>query len=187
MRVRINTRSIKAIYRGIPCLGLLLVLGCPAAQTTVTAKSTRTNLPPAPAPLPAPVDFERDASGITITQQAPVPDLLEVGARHQGGARRVRQLDDRLVVADLDHEQEAAVAQGRDRRQRRRGKARPFRRGRAGLEAELPGAAQDLGDADRRRAAAMADMLRIGADAVHAQHRDEDVEPGIDRGWGHLL
>jgi len=74
MQIRIKNRSITAICRGIPCLALSLALGCPAARTTVTAKSTRTNLPPAP--QPALVDFERDAGGVTITQQAPVPDQV---------------------------------------------------------------------------------------------------------------
>src|SRR5215467_5098578 len=89
MRVRINTRYIKAICRWIPWLGLLLALGCgQAAQRTVTAGSTKTKQPPAPKaaestkakqpPAPqaapaAPLDFERDADGVTITQQAPVP------------------------------------------------------------------------------------------------------------------
>src|SRR5215472_10412407 len=76
MRVRINTRSIKVIWRGIPWLALFLALGCsPAAEHTVTAGSTKTKLPPAP--QAAPLDFERDAGGVTITQQqAPVPDQV---------------------------------------------------------------------------------------------------------------
>jgi tetratricopeptide (TPR) repeat protein len=73
MRIRVNTRSIKVICCGIPLLSLLLALGCsPAAEHAVTAKSMKTNLPPPPQPTP--LDFERDAVGITITQQAPVAD-----------------------------------------------------------------------------------------------------------------
>src|SRR5262245_41369850 len=76
MQIRIKNRFITAICRGIPCLALSLALGCPAGRTTVAAKSARTNLPPAPAQPPARLDFERDAGGVTITQQAPVPDQV---------------------------------------------------------------------------------------------------------------
>lgn len=74
MRIRINTRLIKAICCGIPWLALLLALGCsPAAEHMATTKSAKTDLPPPPPPA-APLDFERDAGGFTITQQPPIPD-----------------------------------------------------------------------------------------------------------------
>ncbi|HEY1526375.1 MAG TPA: tetratricopeptide repeat protein [Candidatus Angelobacter sp.] len=73
MRIRINTKFLKAICWGIPWLALFLALGCsPAAEHTMSAKATKTNVPPPPQIVP--LDFERDASGFTITQQAPVPD-----------------------------------------------------------------------------------------------------------------
>ena len=75
MPIRNKTRSLKAICRGIPLLALLLVLGCPSAERTVTAKSMKTKQAPVPQPA-APLDFERDASGITITQQVPVTDAV---------------------------------------------------------------------------------------------------------------
>jgi Flp pilus assembly protein TadD len=72
MRIRIKTRSIKAICRGIPLLALFFTLGCPPAAER-TARSTKTKVPPAPQVAAIP-DFEQDADGVTITQQAPVPD-----------------------------------------------------------------------------------------------------------------
>ena len=84
MRVRINSRSIKAICRGIPWLVLFLAMGCGSvARNTVTAGSAMTKQPPAP--QAAPLDFERDAVGVTITQQAPVPD--EVRTEYDEAAR----------------------------------------------------------------------------------------------------
>ena len=88
MRIRVNTRSIKVICRGVPLLVLLLALGCsPDAQRTVTAKSTMTKQAPA---LPAaPLDFERDADGVTITQQGTVPD--EVRAEYDEAVHMLGQ------------------------------------------------------------------------------------------------
>ena len=77
LRIRVNTRTIfnRAICCGVPLLALLLVVGCPDAQHTMTAKAVKANVPPPPAPTPAAtLDFERNADGIIITQQEPIPD-----------------------------------------------------------------------------------------------------------------
>ncbi len=97
MRIRINTRSIKAICCAIPWLGLLLVLGCPAAEHTVTAKSTKVNVPPPPPA--APLDFERDADGVKITQLEPVPD--EVRTSYDQAVRMLEQQQYEPAIALL--------------------------------------------------------------------------------------
>jgi Flp pilus assembly protein TadD len=99
MPIRNKTRSLKAICCGIPLLALFLALGCsPAAQRTVTAKSTKAKQAPAPPPQGAPLDFERDAAGVTITEQASVPN--EVRAEYDEAVRMlgVSQYDRAIVL-----------------------------------------------------------------------------------------
>jgi Flp pilus assembly protein TadD len=99
MRTRINTRSMKAIWGGIPLLALFLALGCsPAAEHSVTARSTKTNVPPPPQPTPTPLDFERDADGVTITQQQePVP--FEVRVQYDEAVRMLGEAQyDRAIA-----------------------------------------------------------------------------------------
>ena len=86
MPIRINTRSIKTICHGVLWLGLFLALGCePAARRPATVAQPA----PVPAPQAAPLDFVRDADGVTVTQQPPVPD--EVRAEYDEAVRMLEQ------------------------------------------------------------------------------------------------
>jgi tetratricopeptide (TPR) repeat protein len=88
MRIRNNTRSMKAICRGIASLALVLALGCtPAARHAAIAKPA-TLKQPVKAPV-ARVDVVRDAGGITFTQHVSIPE--QVRADYQAAVRMLEQ------------------------------------------------------------------------------------------------
>ena len=109
-----------------------------------------------------------------------IPHRFKLGPRHQARPRRDRRLDERLVLADLAEQQETAVVQPHDPRQRRINKPFPGGLARSRLEAELLGATQHLGNADCSRAESMTDLLGIGAETVKTQQHDQSREARIN-------
>lgn len=89
MRVRSETRPMRAIGRGVPWLVLLLAVGC----STATRRAGTADVPPAASepvePPAALVDVQQDAGGFTITQHAEVPP--EVRADYE---EAIRMLED---------------------------------------------------------------------------------------------
>jgi Flp pilus assembly protein TadD len=93
MRVRNNTRYVKAICRGIPWLALFLALGCASVgRRTVPAPATTNELAEPAAPVAAPagiVDVAQNEGGFTITQLVPVTD--QVRADYEAARRKLEE------------------------------------------------------------------------------------------------
>src|SRR6185503_10337983 len=89
MRLRNKCRHIKVVCRGVPCLALLLALGCtPAARHEGnTATMVKPMLATSVAPPPARV--EQDAGGFTITQGVAVTDAVR--AEYESAVRMLQQ------------------------------------------------------------------------------------------------
>jgi hypothetical protein len=81
----------------------------------------------------------------------------------------------------LARKEKSAVLERGYRRQRSVGETRPRTLCRACFEPELLSQSQHFGDADGGAAEAMANLLRVGADAVKAQQRHQNDQSGI--GW----
>ena len=133
---------------------------------------------------PGDVEPSRDVgqSGAAGHQDQPtVPDRGEFVPRHQHGSRRQRRLDQDLFLVGLGDQQEAAIAQRRDRRQRRAGKPRPVSPIGLGLESHIPGAPEHFRCANLVRSQPMRDLSGIGRNALEMQQCHEGLETWIDR------
>ncbi len=113
--------------------------------------------------------------------QAAIPQFLEPRPRHQLRRCLGRQLHDHLVVARLGEQKVAAIAQSRDRRQRRLDQTRPTRLQRPNLQPKLLGAAKHARNVNRRAAATMPDLLGSRSDPMEPKHRHEDIKSRVTR------
>ena len=96
------------------------------------------------------------------------------------GRASLRRLNDGLVFPGLAEEEEAAIAQHRDRRLRGGGEPFPAALLDLGFEPEFLGIAEHFGDADLGHPHAMANLIGIGPDALEAQQRNQDLKSRID-------
>jgi tetratricopeptide (TPR) repeat protein len=97
MRLPNNAHRMKATYRRIPLLALLLALGCsPAARSTATARSMAKQMV---APSPASLDVQRDAGGIAFTQHVPVTD--QVRADYEAAVHKLDEAQYEQAIALL--------------------------------------------------------------------------------------
>src|SRR6516165_5206123 len=112
-----------------------------------------------------------------------VTDCLELSLDHQGGARRMRRLNEHFTVAEFSEQQETAVAQCSDRRHRCGFEPFPAGHALARLKAELPGAAQHFWNADPSSAEAMTDLFDICPDPEQSQQHHQNGETWITCGY----
>jgi len=110
-----------------------------------------------------------------------VPDVLQLGPRHDDRTWRQRRLDDRLVVADLADEQELAVVERGNGGQGRGREPLPSRAVGLDFQTHFLGAADHVRDADSVFAQPVAQLLRVGADAMEPQQHDQGGKPRIHR------
>lgn len=91
----------------------------------------------------------------------------------------MRVLHQDLVVGQLAEDQEAAIGTLGDGGKRDFGELRPVTGNGAGLEAEILGATQHLGDAGRDAAQAMTNLPGIGGNTVKAQQQHQTGQPAV--------
>ena len=109
------------------------------------------------------------------------PCLLELLLRHDLGLAGAGHMHQHLVRGRLAHQQERAVAQLGNTRQRRARKPRPPRRQAARLEAELTRAAEHLDDPDgfAGHAELVMELGRFRCHALQTQQRNKGCEPCV--------
>ena len=112
----------------------------------------------------------RQACAACHQDQAAAPNGLELFACHRLRALLSRALHQHLVSSGAAQDQEAAVEEHGDARQRSRGQPLPAGRQELRLEVHFFGAPEHFGDAYPRRPDPVTDLFRFGAYSVTVQH-----------------
>ena len=123
----------------------------------------------------------RQSSPACHQDQFTVPECKEFSLRHQDGSRRIRGLDQDLVLTRFGNDHEPAVTQRRDRRQRRFRQPRPVAPAGPRLEAEILGAPEHFRCANLCCSEPMPDLLAVNRNALEMQERHKTLEPRIRR------
>ena len=109
--------------------------------------------------------------------QTTVPERFEfsAGQFERAGLRGTQHQD--LVALRLAKQDKAAIIEGRDRRQGRTRKTRPFRVDRSRFKSELLRASQHLRDADAPCAQPVTELLLLGRNTMQSKQQDKDEKP----------